>query len=113
MNLSAFLREFFARDTRNWNVVVSLLMDINHQIEEIMTALSDLQAEVAATATIEQSAVTLIQGIAAQLAAALAASGSNDPALVDLSTQLTASAVALSAAVTANTPTPPADAPTP
>lgn len=68
----------------------------------IMSALSDLQAAVAQTATVEASAVTLIQGIAAQLAAAIAA---NDPAaLTALQTQLTTSATALAAAVTANTP---------
>jgi hypothetical protein len=71
----------------------------------IMTALTDLQAEVAATVTAEASAVTLIQGIAAQLAAALAASANPDPAIQALTDQLTASTAALAAAVTANTPT--------
>lgn len=78
---------------------------------EIMSALDDLKAEVAATATVEASAITLIQGIAAQLAAALAAQPNPDSALVDLTTQLTASAAALAAAVTANTPAAPTPTP--
>ncbi|WP_429565729.1 hypothetical protein [Paraburkholderia sp. MM6662-R1] len=74
-----------------------------------MSALDDLKAEVAATITVEQSAVTLIQGIAAQLQAALAAAANPDPAIVDLTNQLTASASALAAAVAANpVPVPPA-----
>ncbi|WP_236674308.1 hypothetical protein [Paraburkholderia hospita] len=72
-----------------------------------MSALDDLKAEVAATLTVEQSAVTLIQGIAAQLAAALANQTNPDSALVDLTNQLTASADALAAAVAANTPAAP------
>ncbi|MHB9836834.1 hypothetical protein Q8F57_018535 [Paraburkholderia terrae] len=75
---------------------------------QIMSALDDLKAEVAATLTVEQSAVTLIQGIAAKLAAALANQANPDSALVDLTNQLTTSADALAAAVTANTPAAPA-----
>lgn len=77
---------------------------ILEKLEQIMSALDDLKAEVAATATVEQSAVTLIQGIAAQLQAALANQTNPDSALVDLTNQLKTSADALAAAVTANTP---------
>jgi hypothetical protein len=64
--------------------------------------LDDLQAQVTQTTTVEASAVTLIQGIAAALQAALAA---NDPAKVQaIVDQLSTSASALAAAVTANTP---------
>lgn len=73
----------------------------------IMSALDDLKAAVAATATVEASAVTLIQGIAQQLAEALANQANPDAALVDLTTQLKANADALAAAVTANTPAAP------
>lgn len=70
-----------------------------------MTALTDLQAQVTQNTTVEGSAVTLIQGIAAQISAALAAApGTPDPALVTLTSQLQASATALAAAITANTP---------
>lgn len=82
--------------------------------EEIMSALDDLTAQVAANTTAETSAVMLIQGLADQLKAAIAAGpGANDPALVDLTTKLHASADALGAAIVANTPAAPAPAPTP
>jgi hypothetical protein len=66
----------------------------------IMAALDALTAQVAANTTVEGSALTLIQGLAAQLAAA----GSNPTALAALQTQLKTSADALAAAVAANTP---------
>jgi hypothetical protein len=74
---------------------------------QVMSALDDLKAEVAATVSVEQSAITLIQGIALQLQDALAASANPDPALVDLTTQLKTNADALAAAITANTPAAP------
>ncbi|TCG08367.1 hypothetical protein BZM27_12595 [Paraburkholderia steynii] len=90
----------------------SRLEQIFNQLGAIMSALDDLKAEVAATISIEQSAVTLIQGIAQQLQDALANAGVNDPALTDLTTQLKANADALAAAVSANTPAaPPAEEP--
>lgn len=70
-------------------------------------ALADLQAEVAAAVTVEQSAVTLVNGLAAQLAAVIAA-GNNDPALQALHDSLKTQTDALSAAITANTPAAPA-----
>lgn len=67
-----------------------------------------LQAQVAQTTTVEQSAVVLIQGLATQLQAAIAAANSGDTAaLPALQTELQTSAAALAAAVTANTPTAP------
>lgn len=98
------------------NIALTLnadLSDVLKRLDEIMTALTDLQAEVAATATVEASAVALIQGIATQLAALLAQTPNPDSAIVDLTNQLAASAAALGAAITANTPaaTPPADTP--
>lgn len=76
--------------------------------EENMSALDDLAAQVSANTEVESSALTLIQGIAAQLAAA-----KTDPAkLAALQQQLQASATALAAAVAANT-APPAPAPAP
>lgn len=68
--------------------------------------LTALTAQVAQNTTVEASAVTLIQGLAAQITAL-----QNDPAaLAALAAQLQTSATALSAAITANTPTPPAPA---
>lgn len=100
------------------NDVFLFLKIIIEYMEQIMSAISDLQAQVAANVDAESSAVTLIQGIAQQLKDALASAGNNDPALVDLATKLHDSAAALGAAVTANTapapvadPAPAADAP--
>ena len=97
---------------------------VERKIDEILAAvkqgaqrmsqqLDDLTAEVAAATTIEQSAVTLIQGLAAQLAAA----GTDPAKLQALHDSLKASSDALAAAVAANTPaappaTPPAAPPT-
>lgn len=69
--------------------------------------LATLTAQVAQNVTVEGSALTLINGLAAQLAAAIA---SGNPAALDaLQQQLAASATSLAAAVAANTPaaTPP------
>jgi len=78
------------------------LASLETKLECVMSALDDLKAEVAAVAAIEASAVLLINGIADQLAAAIAA---NDPAaLVDLTAQLKAAAEPLAAAVAAHTP---------
>jgi hypothetical protein len=64
-----------------------------------------LQAQVAQNATVEGSAVTLIQGLSTQLAAAIAAQNNGDTAaLPALQQQLATSATALAAAITANTP---------
>jgi hypothetical protein len=77
--------------------------------ERIMSAeLDALTAQVQANTEVEASAVTLIQGLAAQIAA-----NTTDPAaLTALSEQLKTSADALAAAITANTPASPASAPT-
>lgn len=62
--------------------------------------LQELKAKVDATIEVEKAAVVLIQGIAAQLAAA-----KNDPAAIQaLADSLDSEAGELSAAITANTP---------
>jgi ABC-type uncharacterized transport system YnjBCD substrate-binding protein len=73
-----------------------------------MSALDDLTTQVASNTSVEQSAIVLIQGLAAQIAAT-----ANDPAkLAALTAQLNSSATALAAAITANTPAaPPAPGP--
>lgn len=76
----------------------------------IMSALDDLTAQVAAVTSVEQSAVTLIEGLAAKLAAA----GTDPAKLTALQDSLKASSAALSAAILANTPAaPPSPAPVP
>ena len=75
---------------------------IQSQGASIMSALTDLQAAVAAEDTVIASAITLLQGLKAQLDAAIA---SGDPAaLTALSTDIGNQTAALSAAITANTP---------
>jgi len=80
---------------------LQLIVDI---LENIMSELSDLQDQVAATIGIEQSAVTLIQGLAAKIDALVAGAGAGgvDPAeLTKLKDALKSEADALAAAVTA------------
>lgn len=69
--------------------------------------LSALQAAVTNETTVVASAVTLINGIAAQIAAAAQAAAPDPAQLTALSDQLTSSASALAAAVAANTPSAP------
>lgn len=74
------------------------------------TAIQKLQADVTAEATVEQSAITLLNGIpklisdAAAAALAQGATPAQLKALTDLSASIEANTTALGAAVTANTP---------
>lgn len=69
----------------------------------VMSALDDLSVQVQENTSVEASAVTLIEGLAAQIAA-----NATDAAKVSaLSAQLKSSASALAAAITANTPAAP------
>jgi hypothetical protein len=90
-------------------VIREMLRIVTLNQETIMSALTDLQAAVAAEDTVIASAVTLIQGIPALIAAA----GTDPAALTALQSDITAQATALAAAVAANTPaaTPPATTP--
>ena len=68
--------------------------------------ISALTTAVANETSLDASAVTLIQGLAAQITALIASSGNTvDPtALAAIVTQMTTNATALSAALVANTP---------
>ena len=76
---------------------------------DVNSALLELQADVAQETTVDQSAVTLIQGIPALIAAAVAqaqAAGATPAQLAafdQLGAQITANATGLAAAVTAGT----------
>jgi translation initiation factor 1 (eIF-1/SUI1) len=83
--------------------ISTTLKRIERKEAEMSQALDDLSAQVAANTTVEQSAITLIKGIAAQLAAA----GSDPAKLAELKTTLNTSATALADAVAANTPAAP------
>lgn len=71
-----------------------------------MSALDDLKAAVAAEANVEQSAVTLLNGLAQQLKDAVATN--NSAAIEDVANQIISNTAGLAAAITANTPPPPA-----
>jgi hypothetical protein len=82
--------------------VFARLGTINEKLEKVMATLADLQAAVAATTAVEESAIVLIEGIAQQLKDALA---NSDPAAVQaVIDSLDAEKAKLAAAVAANTP---------
>jgi len=82
------------------NRIEDLLSSLSRKVELMNAKLEELKVEVEKTTSLQQSAVTLIQGLAAQIAAL-----KNDPAEIQaLSDRLKASAQMLSDAITANTP---------
>lgn len=91
-----------------WNQLDRIERKLNgllKQEEAEMSALDDLRKQVQKNSDLEESAVTLIQGIAQQLKDAIAA---GDPAaLTTLAAQLDTSARDLAAAIAANTPAAP------
>lgn len=81
-----------------------LLIHLTRKVDKIMADLIALQAAVASEDTVIASAITLIQGLAAEVAALPPDQGAIDALALDITNQ----AAALGSAVTANTPTPPA-----
>lgn len=77
---------------------------IIEQGNKTMADITALTAQVTQSTTVEQSAITLIQGIAAELANIQPTQAAIDA----LTAQLNTSATALAAAVSANTPAAPA-----
>lgn len=87
-----------------WAIELGYVMGlILGNTESIMAAIDDLQAAVAAEDTVIDSAITLIQGIPALIAAA----GVDPAKLAALQSDITAKSSALAAAVAANTPAQP------
>lgn len=86
------------------DAAISILIDVRRK-EVLMTQEFDnLSAQVEATETLEDSAIALINGLAAQIAAA-----KDDPAKIQaLADSLQTKAELLSVALTANTPAAPA-----
>jgi ABC-type transporter Mla subunit MlaD len=80
-----------------------VVRELFHQGERIMATLADLQAAVTAEDTVIDSAITLLQGLAAQIAALQP----NQAAIDALAADVTAKTQALADAVTANTPAAP------
>jgi glycerol-3-phosphate O-acyltransferase len=95
---------FVHHDDAKLDEILHLLRVVIRKEDNMSKELDDLTVQVKANIDAEASAVTLIQGIAAQLLAA-----AQDPAkIVALSSTLKTSADALAAAVVANTPVVPA-----
>jgi len=100
-----------------WKRKPTQLDRIERKLDTFMAALDDkiaaLQAEVANNTTVEKSAVTLLQGLSSQLAAAIAAAANAGAtpaqlqALTDLQTALNTNDTDLAAAIAANTPAAP------
>lgn len=91
------------------NILQTILTNTERLIEMSTTttnSLANLQAAVAAETTVNQSVLALLTTLAAELQAA-SPTGDN-PAIDAVVATMTANAASLSAAVTANTPTPPA-----
>jgi len=88
-------------DAPAWAVELGVIMLLTLSKQEaIMAALDDLQAAVAAEDTVIDSAIALINGIPALIAAA----GTDPAKLAALQADITAKSGALAAAVAANTP---------
>lgn len=76
---------------------------LTKQGENMSQELDDLKAEVTVVRTVEESAITLISGIAARIQAAIDAGGTAAD-FIAMKADLDASSNALAAAVAANTP---------
>jgi hypothetical protein len=87
-------------DSKRFDDLTQLITTLG---ENLMATLADLQAAVAAEDTVIDSAVTLIQGLAAQVATL-----KNDPAALQaLADDMNAKAATLAAAIAAGTPATP------
>jgi hypothetical protein len=82
---------------------ISLLNALLTQGNRIMSTLADVQAAVTAEDTVVDSAIALLQGLAAQIAALQP----NQAAIDALAADVTSKTTALAAAVAANTPAAP------
>lgn len=96
------LRVVLELDGAGISLILTKLDSILVKEVKIMSALDNLQAQVAATRTVAASAVTLLNGLKDALDKAIA---SNDPTKIQqFADDLGASTTALAAAVTADTP---------
>jgi hypothetical protein len=92
------------------NQTLKGVQHMSSTLDPLAAIITALQAEVTNQTTVNQSAITLIQGIAAQLgtvAQQMANEGADVTALTALQTSLTNNDSSLAAAVTANTPAAP------
>jgi outer membrane murein-binding lipoprotein Lpp len=93
-------------DENRLNCKIDVLAAKITQLEnKVMAEIDDLKAAVANDTTVEQSAITLINGFAAMLAAALASNDTDLRAAVeDVANTVNTNATALASAVSAGTP---------
>src|SRR5438105_8321152 len=84
-------------------VQAATMVQINNLERKIMALLDGITEQVANATTVEQSAIKLINGLAAQIAA----SGTDPVKLQALQDQLKTNTDALAAAITQNTPAAP------
>lgn len=92
----------------SYSEIHSLLQEINYKVNFIMATIQDVNAAVAAESSVDDSIVTLLNGIVQQLKDAKA---SGDPAALDaIVAGIQANTKKLSDAVTANTPVTPVQA---
>jgi len=105
-------RQLLEQVAINQLFVVNLLNQLGTQMTALDTAVAQLQAEVTAETAVEQSAITLINGIAAQIAAAIAAAqGDDTQAVANVQAavaSMQSSSQGLAAAVASQTAPPPA-----
>jgi len=94
---------YFHFDSAQLDRIEKLLLNLTKGQDTIMATLADVQAAVTAEDTVIDSAIALINGLAAQIAALQP----NQAAIDALAADVTAKAASLAAAVAANTPTPP------
>ena len=86
--------------TKTLALILNALTNLKNEVQTMGSDLTALTAQVTANTTVEGSAVTALNGLAAQIA-----SLKNDPvALQGLSDQLKTSSDALAQAIVANTP---------
>lgn len=110
------VRHTVSADAALTALINSIKEDFAMVAANVQAAIDQLTADVQAETTANQGAITLINGFAAQLAAAVAAAQSAGAtpaqlqALSDLSASIEANSSALASAVTANTPAAPAAA---
>ncbi len=83
--------------------VLAAISQLSQKLEHIMATLADLQAAVAAEDTVIDSAITLLNGLSAQIAAL----APNRAAIDALAADVAAKRQALSDALVANTPAAP------
>lgn len=97
-------------------IVAAIAQAKDEIMDTVASGIATLQSDIEAETTVEQSAITLLNGIPAIVAKALSDAGINDTAnaaaVASLDATIKANMASLSAAVTANTPAAPPAPPT-